>query len=245
MGRGIVALYKAQTDSLLSWKQAGVFFTYPDSDVGNIECPNLIQIGRDWVLLVSVRGRVEAFVGQIVGEKFEYKTRGFLAEGSYASQVFQNTGRRALYSAWVNTSNHKAWNGYLILPSEMSISKDQNVILRPVKELQTLRQPTTKDSLQNPCEILAHVPANKPLNLSLFGFTIQYDPMTKVLKTNRRSVAIRRPLFSLQIFIDATALDVYANDGESVLCDHLDELSNSKLNLDGLERIQLFDLKMP
>lgn len=240
-GRGVIERYEAASRDLLHWRHLGVFFTYPDSDVGNIECPNIARVGNLWVLLVSVRGRVEAFVGTISDGRFHFETRQALAEGSYASQIFQNTGGRTIYMAWVNTGNHKTWNGYLSLPSEMSLTRDRHVRLSPVAELASLRVAANEPA--NPCEIEATVHGGQRLTIELGGFEMTYDPMSRVLRTNHRSVALSRPLAKLRLFLDATALDVYANDGEAVLCDHIDNLAPAAFDLNGLSNIRTWKLQ--
>lgn len=242
MGRGTVELYTAASDDLLSWKHLGVLFTYPDSDVGNIECPNMAHIGKEWVLMVSVKGKVEAFTGSIKDGKFVYRARGAVAEGSYASQVFQNTGSRQVYVGWMKTENHKAWNGYLSLPSDMGLTKDGHVTLRPVKELGSLRRAATLADLENPAEIMGSVDGSKPLSLKLCGFTVSYDPVSRVLRTDHRTVWLRSPLRNLHLFVDASALDVYANDGEGVLCDTLPERGETGYELTGLGDVKTWNL---
>lgn len=242
MGRGTVEFYEATTPDLLNWKHIGAFFTYPDADVGNIECPNLVQLGRRWVLLVSVRGHVEAFVGTIKDRRFVMETRQFLASGSYASQIVQNT-KRPLYLAWVRTTNHKAWNGYLTFPMEMSLSRERRVRLNPLRELDSLRGEHNPKELANPCEITATLDNDQPSELKVHGATLSYDPKLHLLRTNHRTALLPGPLRKLRVYVDASAVDVFANDGEAVLCDRLDERGKEELTVQGFQIAETWNLR--
>jgi sucrose-6-phosphate hydrolase SacC (GH32 family) len=133
-------LYKAKDDSLLHWDYQGILFRYPDADVANIECPNIAQIGDKWVLLVSVRGHVESFVGDIdKSMQFHASSRGVLDPGSYASQLLHDKHGQAIHLAWVPTDDRKGWNGFLTLPSLLSLAKDGTLLRTPIPDLHELR----------------------------------------------------------------------------------------------------------
>ncbi len=139
-GHAIVALYKARDAGLQHWEYQGILFHYPDPDVPNIECPNLAQVGEKWVLLVSVRGRVESFVGDLDGSmRFHVSSRGMLDEGSYASQLLHDRHGKVIHLAWVPTDDHTGWNGFLTLPSVLSVSSNGVLVREPIPELRRLR----------------------------------------------------------------------------------------------------------
>ena len=112
-GHGIVALYQVHDATLQKWEYRGILFSHPDQDVPNIECPNLAQIGNRWVLLVSVHGKVESYVGDLDSEMhFHSSSRDVLADGSYASQLVHDRHGKLIHLAWVPTDNHTGWNGF-------------------------------------------------------------------------------------------------------------------------------------
>ena len=142
-GRGVVTLHRAKDKSLLHWEDRGVLFRYPDTTVANIECPNFAKVGDRWVLLVSVHGKVEYFVGDL-DEKmsFQSRDRGVLNQGSYASQLLFAPRGKVINLAWVPTDNHSGWNGFQSLPSVLSMTKAGELVRAPIPELRKLRNST-------------------------------------------------------------------------------------------------------
>jgi beta-fructofuranosidase len=111
--------------------------------VANIECPNIAKLGNQWVLLISVHGKVEFFVGDLDKQSsFQTKSRGVLNQGSYASQLLIRPRGRVIHLAWVPTDNHAGWNGFQSLPSVLSLSKSGEVVRSPIPELRKLRMGT-------------------------------------------------------------------------------------------------------
>lgn len=240
-GKGVVALYKATDTDLRHWQYLGVAFTHPDADVRNVECPNIAYVDGKWVLLVSVHGRVEAFVGELRNTRFVAENRSVLADGSYASQLFQGTPDRTVHLAWVNTGGHKGWNGFLTLPSELHVAKDGTLLRTPVKELTKLRGKTTKKAdvtvdgttelaTGNSLEIeltLDPVDASRVgLRLGSADLEVSFEPETRKLALGGRSAilpyrAVEKGI-KLRVFIDRTTVDVYAADGVATLTAHRD-----------------------
>lgn len=231
-GHGIVALYRAGNPDLTSWKYVAPLFHHPDKDVANIECPNLVKIGSRWVLLVSVHGRVESFVGQIDPKTLTFTTehRGVLNEGSYASQLAKDAKGRIIHLAWVPTDNNKGWNGWMTLPSILTLSKDGSILRRPIPELSSLRTMSVNQTnrplegtFESPlpgdlCEIIAEIDPRQATNISLTlkGCSISYDPKTRTLSTTGRT-PIQLPAtktLKLHVFLDRKSIDIYVNDGQ-------------------------------
>ena len=66
--RGAVQLYRATNAELTDWEYRGVVFYHPDTEVGNIECPNFFPLGDKFVLLISPHRRPEYFIGDFDAE---------------------------------------------------------------------------------------------------------------------------------------------------------------------------------
>ncbi len=240
-GRGVVALYKALGPDLRHWQYLGPMFTHPDADVHNVECPNLALVDGKWVLLVSVHGRVEAFVGELRNTTFTTEKRSVLADGSYASQLFQGVADRTIHTAWVNTGGHRGWNGFLTLPSELHVAKDGTLLRTPVKELTKLRGRATKigdramegeigrggDELE--IELTLAPGGSTRAGLRLGGAEIAYEPATRRLSVGGRSAFVpalpKTQDVKLHIYLDRTTVDVYAADGAATLIAHREEAS--------------------
>ncbi len=228
-GKGVVAMYKATDPDLKHWQYLGPMFTHPDADVRNVECPNIAFVDGKWVLLVSVHGRVEAFVGELRNTAFVAEHRSILADGSYASQLFQGMKDRTIHTAWVNTGGHKGWNGFLTLPSELRVAKDGTLLRTPVKELSKLRGKETKvmsgDSLEIEARIDPGTATRLGLRLRSGGVEVAYEPSSRRLSLGGRSVVLPEAKeLKLRVFLDRTTVDVYANDGAGSLIAHVDHL---------------------
>lgn len=242
-GKGVVALYKATNPDLRHWQYLGVMFTHPDADVRNIECPNIAYVDGKWVLLISVHGRVEAFVGELQNTRFIAEKRSVLADGSYASQLFQGVDGRVIHSAWVNTNGHKGWNGFLTLPSELRVDKDGILLRTPVKELSKLRGKEIKvgdvavsgamdipqlsgQALEIELTLLPGSASKLGLRLRSGALEVGYDPATRTLSLPGRSVVLPPTKeLKLRIFLDRTTVDVYAGHGEGSLISHTQGLT--------------------
>ncbi len=244
-GKGIVALYKATKPDLRHWQYLGVMFTHPDTDVHNIECPNVAFVDDKCVLLISVHGRVESFVGELQNTHFVTEKRGVLADGSYASQLFQGVNGRVIHFAWVNTGGHKGWNGFLTLPSELRVGKDGTLLRLPVKEMAKLRGPEIKigdavvngtfdvpqlsgQALEIEMTLLPGAATKAGLRLRSGELEVSYTPATRTVSLPGRSVALPEPPgpkgLKLRIFLDRTTVDVYAGQGEGSLISHAEHL---------------------
>lgn len=242
-GKGIVGLYKSLEGDLKRWQYLGPMFTHPDADVHNVECPNIAYVDGRWVLLVSVHGRIEAFVGDLRNTKFVTEHRSVLGDGSYASQIFQGTPGRTIEIAWVNTGGHQGWNGFLTLPSELRVAKDGTLRRVPVKELTKLRRKATKiGDTTVEGEVTVSGASGKALEIELTldpgaatkaglrlrsgGLEVAYEAATRTLTVPGRSVVVpgTRKELKLRVFLDATTLDVYADDGAATLVAHKNHL---------------------
>ncbi|MCW2810649.1 MAG: putative glycoside hydrolase [Friedmanniella sp.] len=153
-------------DDLTSWTAHGAFLT--DDDVvaaevapANIwECPNLVQIDGQWVLLVSLwrwtdetheLAGVRYLLGDVVpvgqGLRFVASAGGPVDEGSsfYAPQVLVSGGRALLWGwSWeVGRTDAQVaaagWAGVLTFPRELSVV-DGVLRSRPAAELTGLRR---------------------------------------------------------------------------------------------------------
>lgn len=241
-GKGVVVAYRANDDRLEKWTYLGPIFEHPDKDVPNIECPNIVKIGSKWILLVSVHGRVESFVGTLDSAtlKFTSEHRDVLAHGSYASQIFHGQHGAVIHYAWINTSNHHGWNGCLTLPSVLAISREGHILRKPIAELSQLRDTKFKQGpetingrlslppeLTGPrLEIETSLAAGtaKKVGLKVGGVTILWDVEANTLAVPGQGafpLSHKRIDLKLHVFLDGQFLDVYANDGEDTVSNQL------------------------
>jgi beta-fructofuranosidase len=234
-GKGGVFLYRAMDESLASWKFMGPMFQHPDAE--NVECPNIAKLGDKWLLLVSVHGHVDAFVGTFdsLTGKFTSDRSSILADGSYASQLLRDPNGRLIHLAWVNTSEHMGWNGWITLPSVLSIAADGALRRVPIAALDHLRErPTTFTdlSLEHPVDLTGRVPADhleadfeielgssQKVELQIGRVSVTYDVSTSQLASSASPSAAVHPQgpLRLRIYVDGSAFDVYAEEGRASL----------------------------
>jgi beta-fructofuranosidase len=234
-GHGAVFAYRATNAELTRWSYVGVLFHHPDADVHNIECPNFGRIGDRWVLLTSVHGRVEAFVGKLDDKSMSLQVehRSVLAPGSYASQLLPGPDGRLIHFAWVQMSSHKGWNGCMTLPSILTLSPEGTLMRQPVPELAKLRTGSIQvpgDQIQGEeevaipegsrLEVELEVASPAPIIVKLHGLEIKYDPATRMLLVPGRGPEElpRSNSLKLHLFLDGSILDVYAADGAVTEC---------------------------
>ena len=141
--RPVVVLYEARDGSLTRWMYRGEFFAFPETSVPSMECPNLVQIGDQWLLLVSPHGPVEYFIGAFDSKSpaFTSERRGVVDHSSnfYATNVlFDATGRAVMWGAVEGFTDTHGWNGCVSLPRELDITPE-GLVQRPARELETLR----------------------------------------------------------------------------------------------------------
>jgi len=142
-GEGVVNLYEAKDESLLSWSYRGVLFTHPDPEVKNIECPLFFPMGDTWVLILSPHRRVEWFTGTFdtSAGRFTAKRRGLVDYGEhfYAPNAFADeSGRRVMFGWGRGFPEGRGWNGCLTLPRVLSV-KGGVLVQQPAVEVEAMR----------------------------------------------------------------------------------------------------------
>ena len=162
-GRARVLLYGC--DDLRYWTELGPLLTTDDPIAAGVapaniwECPNLVRVDGQWVLLVSlwrrsagvdqlggVRYLLGDLVTQLQGWTFKATSGGVLDDGPafYAPQVLAEPGRTLLWGwAWelgrsVQQIAEAGWAGVLTFPRELYL-RDGVLGMRPATELEGLR----------------------------------------------------------------------------------------------------------
>lgn len=127
---------------LKNWKHLSTFFV-PLSGRPSIqwECPDLIQFGNKWVLLVSVNpggpilgSGTMYFVGDFDGTTFtadalDYPLWLDYGMDNYAGVTWSNTGNRKVMIGWMNNWQYAGnvpcspWRSAMTLPRELSLSE--------------------------------------------------------------------------------------------------------------------------
>ena len=129
---------------LKSWDYLGLFLTKDMPDVRpdeDISCPNFFKIGKKEMLLcISHTLGCRYYLGEWKNEKF---TPDFHARMNWhgwdffaPESVLTRDGRRVMW-AWCNLGFPQT--GIQSLPRELSLSDDGVLLIKPLRELETLR----------------------------------------------------------------------------------------------------------
>lgn len=152
---GIGKVYLYRSDDLLQWQYVGVA-AESDGNMGDMwECPDLFPLSDKHVLIISpmnIDDKNMVLVGEMdyLSGRFTHERRSKLDYGPdfYAAQTFLDGKGRRILMAWmsnwssrmISDTHERGWFGAMTLPRELTIGDDGKVLIRPVQELQLLRQ---------------------------------------------------------------------------------------------------------
>jgi sucrose-6-phosphate hydrolase SacC (GH32 family) len=214
--------------------QVDGFFECPDF----FELPVDGKAGaKKWVLTAaSSEYRVGTFDGQTFQAETD-KLSGHLGQGFYAAQTYSDLpdGRRVQIGWLKAPAPGMPFNQCMTIPLELTLKstdKGPRLAWQPVKEMNRLRghtwslgKTTLDPKAPNPAakvnaelvEMRAEFrPAtNSVTTFSLRGINLEYDGAKQELAVNGRRVAapLRNGLQKLTVYIDRTAVEVFASDG--------------------------------
>jgi beta-fructofuranosidase len=145
---GNVLLYRS-TD-LVHWEYLHELCRGEIAETGRMwECPNFFPLGDKHVLLISPipLQKVLYLVGEYRDHHFTPERTGIVDDGGcyYAPQVTLDEHGRRLMWGWlrenreVETQKAVGWSGVMSVPTELSLTADGRLALRPVPELERLR----------------------------------------------------------------------------------------------------------
>lgn len=230
-GRAVVLLYEALDTRFTEWRYKGILFEYPDPRLRSVECPNLIRLGDQWVLLLSSHGKAEYFVGMADLEacRFVVERRGMCdhSVSFYATNVLTDgRGRQLMWGAVEGFRGTSGWNGINSLPRELGLDGQLRLVQRVPEELQTLRETRYAYSGKMrlkvdkaTLEIIAHVPAGESYSLQLLNETdeaYRFILADGVAKAGPYEVQLDADPVDLRFFVDKSVVEVFINDRECV-----------------------------
>jgi beta-fructofuranosidase len=213
-------------DDLTRWTELDTLLTADDPIVGEVaaaniwECPNLVQVDGQWVLLVSLwragngaglLAGARYLLGDLVasgqGWTFQATSGGVLDDGPafYAPQVLAEPDRTLLWGwAWElgRTDQHIAnagWAGVLTFPRELYV-RDGTLCMRPAAELEELRQQRVDVRSATPFQALAfELVATGPVALRLIDEGM--DQLVSVVEATAADPA--------RIFVDGSIVETF------------------------------------
>jgi beta-fructofuranosidase len=154
VGSGIVGecgnVFLYRSSDLVRWEYLHELCRGEIAETGRMwECPNFFPLGDKHVLLISPipLRKVLYLVGEYRDHRFTPERTGIVDDGGcyYAPQVTLDQRGRRLMWGWlregreVETQKAAGWSGVMSVPTELSLTADGRLALRPVPELETLR----------------------------------------------------------------------------------------------------------
>jgi beta-fructofuranosidase len=145
---GNVLLYRSQ--DLVHWEYLHELCRGEHAETGRMwECPNFFPLGDKHVLLISPipLRKVLYLVGEYRDHRFIPERTGIVDDGGcyYAPQTMLDERGRRLMWGWlredriVEEQEESGWAGVMSVPTELSLTADGRLALRPVPELESLR----------------------------------------------------------------------------------------------------------
>ncbi|CAG4987888.1 unnamed protein product [Parnassius apollo] len=284
LGRAILFTSK----NMINWSFASVL-DESDGSLGYMwECPDFFELDGRFVLLLSPQG-MKPFgdkfrnlyqTGYIVGD-FDYITNVFtprtdfieLDHGHdfYATQTLLDKSKRRIVIAWLDMweqsypEGRDGWTGQMTIPRVLSLSKDNRLIQKPVKEITLARgRPLysgracsgTVVTLEDKAgEINIRAPKDKDLRLLIESegeyhqVIISYDYKKGLVTLNRGNKdGIRRTKWRpqkklyLKIYIDASSVELFFGDGEITFSSRFFPEGAVKLRVDDNSEIEFMNV---
>lgn len=201
---------------LKSWRHLSTFFKeLPGRPSLQWECPDLLQFGDKWVLLVSVNpggpilgSGTMYFTGQFDGTTFTADDRDYplwldYGMDNYAGVTWSNTGNRKVMIGWMNNWQYAGdvpcspWRSAMTLPRELTLTEYDgkpllcSTVISEIDQIADAWQTTTgdinaKDAYQ--LRIKLSLDKNSTITLSNANderFTIDINASARTLTAHR------------------------------------------------------------
>lgn len=148
-GGDMIPIYEATDGTLLNWEYKGVFAEHTG------EVINFIKIRDKWVLIYSPFSNPKYYVGafdtdtcKFTSEKEETLSYGYVSQGQvvgisrgfYATSTFYGKDKTPYIAGWLSGfENTKDWQGGVSLVRTLDLDEENNIIMKPVPQLDKLR----------------------------------------------------------------------------------------------------------
>ena len=141
--RGCIFLYKSR--DLRMWEYLGVLYQGNKSQGWNFECPNFFQLNNKYILIISPHGKVIYGIGSYLNRKF-FPEEWHLMDHSkqyYATNTLIDEKGRIILFGFIRVRG-RGWTNCISLPRILSLDKKAQLCIKPLPELQILRQKFTR-----------------------------------------------------------------------------------------------------
>jgi beta-fructofuranosidase len=234
---GVVLLYESV--DLFDWKFKGLLSKGNRKLGRGWECPNFFSLENKHILIVSPFKEVIYSIGTYKSGSFLPNDWRLFDHGKcfYATNTMLDDKKRRILWGWIKGGGKGGWNGCLSLPRILTLGKDENLIIKPPKELEKLREShfefgdllITENSelflgnfLDLTLEIIAkfRLNGNEKFGIKLFlndipGENIEFDAANSKVKVGKEIGKLEYQTFPrdvlLHIFIDKSVIEMYVN----------------------------------
>lgn len=245
-----VLLYSSH--DLEYWNYEGVLYQETEINCITIECPDFFKLGDKYVLIAALLNSVDKktnrknltyyYIGEFKDNKFVVEHRDVVDFGTdfYAMQTF-NQGDRRIGMAWLDNWENtymcqdQTSSGVMSLPRELQLM-DNNLILRPVKEVELLRDKLLENNIRkcydiknigdNTLELEVKFSSNTNFNIRFALDETEKNYLQLVFSNNRlqiRQVEENKDLDieyiknleklkNIHVYLDRSSIEVFAND---------------------------------
>lgn len=220
---------------LFDWKFMNVM-AESRGELGEMwECPDYYCLDGKEILTFSPMGLYDRKAVYLIGNmdyktgKFHYNSIGEIDWGFdfYAPQSLSGTGGRRIMTAWANEwkwmhwfngwgpSGEEGWTGFLNLPREVKVGKDNQLQFVPIKELQKLRKTARNIKQLEVKKELVQIPVSCPCFEMKFSVKLDETSASGFQLLlhcfgNRKTV-IAVSLSKGEIWIDRNQADAYSS----------------------------------
>jgi len=140
-----------KSKDLENWELVGDFFHHGEAE-GVLDCPDFFKL-RDKYVLVYLGNGLDYIIGDFKNEQFHPEQHGTMTWKSgvgYAPESLEDDkGRRIMWAALYDTRTRwggadyflmkHGWDGVMTIPRVLSLDKNNQLLIEPVEELQSLR----------------------------------------------------------------------------------------------------------
>ncbi|MGD1819455.1 MAG: glycoside hydrolase family 32 protein [Pleomorphochaeta sp.] len=138
-----ILLFESPDGSLTNWKYIKELISFKPI-IELLECPNFFKLEDKWVLLGSPYKEVEYYVGTFDTTSLDFKVEksGLIDHCAqyYATNTIQDDKDRTIIFAFERGfSKDQGWNNVISIPRELSLNKNNEIIQKPIDEINNLR----------------------------------------------------------------------------------------------------------
>lgn len=252
-GKAAVLLYAAKNKAFTEWEYKGILFEYPDEKLRSCECPNIVQIGDKWVLLVSPHGPVQYFVGDLDAENcsFIWEKRGYADRSThfYATNVIQDDKERKLmWGAIEGFQNTSGWNGINSLPRVISLSEDltlEQCVPEEFEALRTGEKISVEDSFvlkSGTLEIEVEFPESTEGSVGIGNNVVTINKENLEIE-NQKIPLEKGKGHKLHIYVDKSVMEVFIDGHETFTAMLVPVTGNVEVSKSGKEiKVNVYEL---